>query len=280
MPPAKATREMKSTYGNVIRTISTARAYFPGSDRNPGAKIAMRAGAATTPMTVTTVSAPSSAPETCAARSRTSAISRRVRYSLRTGTKAWAKAPSANSRRRKFGMRKATKKASAPALAPNACAMTTSRTNPATREAVVLAPTTPVDLRSDRLTDQGSGREGAGYAGEACRAWRRCGHSRQARTRPSNHPGRTHGRRRWRRKPDGAAGSGSWAGIAGAGVLSGIRAVGIIAPPSIRGSIRGSKQWRTLPRHESAHDRRYAGVPIMPACAPECVPASSVCYAR
>ena len=167
MPPAKATREMKSTYGNVIRTISTASAYFPGSDRNPGAKIAMRIGAATTPMTVTMASAPSSAPETWEARSRTSAISRCARYSLRMGTNAWAKAPSANSRRRKFGMRKATKKASAPALAPNAWAMTTSRTNPSTREAIVLAPTTPADLRSDWLTDPESGEEDSEYAEEA-----------------------------------------------------------------------------------------------------------------
>ena len=38
MPPAKATREMKSTYGNVIRTISTASAYFPGIGQEPGSE--------------------------------------------------------------------------------------------------------------------------------------------------------------------------------------------------------------------------------------------------
>ena len=140
----------------MIRTISTASAYFSGSARNPGANTAMSTGAARTPATVTTVSTPISAPETCAARSRTSPTSRFALYALRTGTNAWAKAPSAKSRRRKFGMRNATKKASAPALAPNAWAMTTSRTNPTTRDAIVLAPTTPVDLMSDRLTGPAS----------------------------------------------------------------------------------------------------------------------------
>ena len=46
------------------RTISTASAYFSGSARNPGANTAMSTGAATTPTTVTTVSAPIRAPET------------------------------------------------------------------------------------------------------------------------------------------------------------------------------------------------------------------------
>ena len=45
--------------------------------------------------------------------------------------------------------------------------MTTSRTNPSTREAIVLAPTTPVDLRSDWLTDPESGGEDSEYAEEA-----------------------------------------------------------------------------------------------------------------
>ena len=64
-------------------------------------------------------------------------------------------------------MRKATKKASAPALAPNAWAMTTSRTKPNARDAVVLAPTTPVDLRSDPLTGKRATPEGFECAGNA-----------------------------------------------------------------------------------------------------------------
>jgi len=39
---------------------------------------------------------------------------------VKTGTKAVENDPSANSRRRKFGIRKATQKASVAALAPNA----------------------------------------------------------------------------------------------------------------------------------------------------------------
>jgi hypothetical protein len=51
-----------------------------------------------------------------------------VRYSDSTGTKACENAPSANSRRRKFGMRNATKKASAAGPAPKLVAITVSRT--------------------------------------------------------------------------------------------------------------------------------------------------------
>ena len=69
-----------------------------------------------------------SVPRVWATRSRTSAGSRVVRYSDSTGTKACEKAPSANSRRRKFGMRKATKNASAAGPAPKVVAMTVSRT--------------------------------------------------------------------------------------------------------------------------------------------------------
>jgi hypothetical protein len=69
-------------------------------------------------------------------------------YSPRIGTKDWEKAPSANSRRRKFGNLKATKKASVSRPAPNAQAMTTSRTRPSTRESAVLAPTVAVALSS------------------------------------------------------------------------------------------------------------------------------------
>ena len=63
---------------------------------------------------------------------------RRVRYSDRTGTKACEKAPSANSRRSRLGMRKATKNASVAAPAPNSLAITTSRTNPRTRDTSVM----------------------------------------------------------------------------------------------------------------------------------------------
>jgi hypothetical protein len=62
-----------------------------------------------------------------------------------TGTKAWLKAPSANSRRNKLGMRNATLKASVKALAPNKEAINNSRTKPVTREAKVNKETTEAD---------------------------------------------------------------------------------------------------------------------------------------
>ena len=49
------------------------------------------------------------------------------------GTKAALNAPSANSRRNRFGSRCATNHASATALVPNQCAISISRTNPSTR---------------------------------------------------------------------------------------------------------------------------------------------------
>ena len=58
-----------------------------------------------------------------------------------SGTKAAEKAPSANSRRKKFGSLKATKKASATAPEPSTADSTMSRTKPATRLSSVKLPT-------------------------------------------------------------------------------------------------------------------------------------------
>src|SRR5690606_40327965 len=57
-----------------------------------------------------------------------------ARNSASTGTKACEKAPSAKRRRRKLGMRKATKKASAAALSPKRAANTVSLTKPRMRD--------------------------------------------------------------------------------------------------------------------------------------------------
>ena len=53
-----------------------------------------------------------------------------------TGTKASEKDPSANRRRMKLGILKATKKASAPLPAPSSDAMVTSRASPSTRDSI------------------------------------------------------------------------------------------------------------------------------------------------
>src|SRR5690606_30945312 len=67
-----------------------------------------------------------------------------------TGTKAWEKAPSANRRRRKLGILKATKKASAAGPSPNREANTMSRTRPRIRDRKVAAEVIAED-RNSRL---------------------------------------------------------------------------------------------------------------------------------
>ncbi|MNT60094.1 hypothetical protein D3C72_1976510 [compost metagenome] len=66
-----------------------------------------------------------------------------------TGTKAWLKAPSANKRLNRLGMRKATLKASVSALAPNMVAISRSRARPVTRESSVNRETVEAALSSD-----------------------------------------------------------------------------------------------------------------------------------
>ena len=68
-----------------------------------------------------------------------------------TGTKAWLKAPSANKRRNRLGMRNATLNASVSALAPKVDAMSSSRTKPVMREARVNSETVEADLNSDTV---------------------------------------------------------------------------------------------------------------------------------
>ena len=71
-------------------------------------------------------------------------------YSDSTGTNAWLKAPSANSRRKKFGILKATKKASINPPAPKTPNNTISRTKPKIRDNMVMLLTTMVE-RNNRL---------------------------------------------------------------------------------------------------------------------------------
>ena len=81
------------------------------------------------------------------------------------GTNACEKAPSANRRRSRFGMRKATTKASIAKPAPKAMAMRVSRTNPVMRETSVIALTEAAAFR--RFMGAGARREPrrAGNAG-------------------------------------------------------------------------------------------------------------------
>jgi hypothetical protein len=66
-----------------------------------------------------------------------------------TGTKAWLKAPSANMRLNKLGIRNATLKASVMALAPNVEAISNSRASPVMRDTSVNRETVEAALKSD-----------------------------------------------------------------------------------------------------------------------------------
>src|SRR5260221_11911397 len=98
----------------------------------------MMTGAAATPRAVAARSARVSRVAVRSTRSFVSVSPRRVLYSERTGTKACEKAPSANRRRSRLGMRNATKNASVARPAPNSLAIRTSRTNPRMRDTSVM----------------------------------------------------------------------------------------------------------------------------------------------
>ena len=72
-----------------------------------------------------------------------------LEHLVSTGTKDWAKAPSAKRRRKKLGIRLAKKKTSAIKPAPRSCAMAISRIMPRIRERKV-APAVTMPERSKR----------------------------------------------------------------------------------------------------------------------------------
>ncbi len=109
----------------------------------PGAMIRMMPGARRTPARVNATKMKDSSRMADCAISKASVFPLRVRYWAKTGTKAMLREPSANSRRSRLGMRKATKKASAIHPAPKNQAITISRMNPMIRLSSVAAPITP-----------------------------------------------------------------------------------------------------------------------------------------
>ena len=134
-------------------------ANLAGSTANPGANTQASTGAPRVASTVSVSSAAPSVPATRSSRSRTAAWVPFSRYSASTGTNAWLKAPSANSRRKKLGSLKATKKASASPSAPMVRANTISRSSPATRDNPVMAPTIRLERRRPRCREGGAGVE-------------------------------------------------------------------------------------------------------------------------
>ncbi len=128
-----------------MRIMAPAASNFTGSPIKPGANSIATSGAPRVTSTVTVSNTDPRAPATRSISPLTAAKDPRSRYSPNTGTNAWAKAPSANRRRRKLGILKATKKASASPSAPTTRAKTTSRTSPNTRDSMVIAPTTALE---------------------------------------------------------------------------------------------------------------------------------------
>jgi hypothetical protein len=145
MPPASATSDMKPMYGNIQRVMTTAAS-------NPAARWPWPRPAAAHPPRRPRTRSPAS--RSAAWRRGRSAAGRPPRpasvlRAASTGTKAWLKAPSPNTRRNRLGMRKATLKASVSALTPNTEANSTSRTRPVIREARVSRETVEADLSRD-----------------------------------------------------------------------------------------------------------------------------------
>ncbi len=103
-------------------------------------------GAPITPSTQVKVSAQASTVAIWLTMARVASSPSFSRTPASTGTKAWLNAPSANRRRSRLGMRKATLNASVSALAPKVAAMSSSRTSPVMREARVSKETREADL--------------------------------------------------------------------------------------------------------------------------------------
>ncbi len=118
-PPASAVSDTNSRNGKVSRSRCTIRPNLAGSSLEPGLNSSATCGVKISPSAVTSSKIPPRVPDTRDISARRSACGRVSLTSVNTGTKAVAKEPSANSRRRKFGMRNATQKASVVALAPN-----------------------------------------------------------------------------------------------------------------------------------------------------------------
>jgi hypothetical protein len=125
------------------RVRKTVSSYWAGDVTKPGAMAVTTAGANRIPRMVISVSRAVRSVKATFASSQASSCVFFFRYSVKIGTKETVSEPSARSRRRRLGMRKATKKASVAMPAPKNPATTMSRMKPKTRESMVAAPTTP-----------------------------------------------------------------------------------------------------------------------------------------
>ena len=130
---------------------SAVSASFAASRLKPGANISATQGAINMAIAVKTKSEPPNTPATRLTSALTCSCVPPSLTSVSTGTKACEKAPSANSLRRKLGILKATKKASALGAAPKRLAKTTSRARPRTLDSIVPILTMRLEPRSPRF---------------------------------------------------------------------------------------------------------------------------------
>ena len=122
-----------------MRSRSEVRRAFSGVSSAPNENSAATWSEPSTPSAVTMSSTPPSVPLVFATNALSSACERFSLTSVNTGTKAVLNEPSANSRRMKFGIRKATQNASVIQLTPNTALIDWSRTRPRMREMKVIA---------------------------------------------------------------------------------------------------------------------------------------------
>ena len=121
--------------------MRTAASKLWGFFCRPLASAQTSSGAAMTPNVQVASNTQASTVATLSIRTRVAASPSRSFECASAGTKAWLNAPSPNNRRNRFGMRKATLKASVSALAPKVEAISRSRTRPVMREARVSSET-------------------------------------------------------------------------------------------------------------------------------------------
>jgi hypothetical protein len=130
----------------MILVRRTVRAYFSPIPPKPGAITLTINGEKIMPRMVTAVRTRTRKVKTTRANKKASSFDLFCRYSVNTGIKATEKEPSANSLLKRFGIRKATKNASADIPEPKKLAISMSLANPRILLKKVKIPTIPAAL--------------------------------------------------------------------------------------------------------------------------------------
>ena len=130
----------------MILVRRTVRAYFSPIPPKPGAITLTINGEKIMPRMVTAVRTRTRKVKTTRANKKASSFDLFCRYSVNTGIKATEKEPSAKSLLKRFGIRKATKNASADIPEPKKLAISISLANPRILLKKVKIPTIPAAL--------------------------------------------------------------------------------------------------------------------------------------